>query len=351
MWLRAAFVRLRGTGKPRGRPAIVPGEPVLRLALCVLAVVIALCAGAAQAATVQYVYDELGRLVATVDPAGDTTIYTYDAAGNLLSVSRDSSGQFRVDAFSPASGKAGDTVTIFGAGFIASPAQNTVSFNGATAAISLATAHSLVVSVPSGATTGSITVSNANGSAATAQAFTMIAPAAIAGTTPGHVSRGQTSRVDISGTHLDSATAVNFSQPGISARIVSREPNRLTIDLTVGGSVPFGAYGFSVTNYAGTSQSGAVTVTVTSALLGDVVAVTRPLSVHLPAAIPNVPTGNAMSVARPLSVHLPAVIPGTPAGNAMSVAQPLSVHLPAIIPGAPGGNAMSVTQPLSVSMP
>lgn len=336
---------------PRGHPATNPGEPVLRLALCRLAVVVAMCGGVAQAATVQYVYDELGRLVAAIDPAGDTTFYIYDAAGNLLSVSRDSSGQFRVDAFSPASGKAGDTVTIFGAGFIASPAQNTVSFNGATAAISLATAHSLVVSVPPGATTGSITVSNVNGSATTAQAFTVIAPATIAGTTPGHVSRGQTSRVDIAGTNLDSATAVNFSQPGIAARIASREPNLLRIDLTVAGNVPFGAYGFSVTNYAGTSQSGAVSVTVTAALLGDVVAVTRPLSVHLPAAIPNVPAGNAVSVAQPLSVHLPALIAGVPPGNAMSVAQPVSVHLPAEIPGVPAGNAVSVAQPVSVSMP
>ncbi|MGH7673051.1 MAG: hypothetical protein ACREMC_09125, partial [Gemmatimonadales bacterium] len=230
-------------------------------------------------------------------------------------------------------------------------AQNTVTFNGTPATITLATAHSLLASVPSGATSGPITVSNVNGAATTAQAFTVIAPPVIAAAAPSHVARGQTSRIDITGTHLDSATAVAFSQPGFSAQIVAREPARLTIDLTVAGTVPFGAYAFSVTNYAGTTQSGAVTITVTTALLGDVLTITRPLSVHLPALIPGAPAGNAMSVTQPLSVHLPALIPGAPAGNAMSAGQPLSVHLPAVIPGAPAGNAMSVTQPLSVSMP
>lgn len=312
---------------------------------------VALSCPPAAAATVHYVYDQLGRLIAEIDSSGDTTRYTYDAAGNLLSVTRDSSSGFRVDDFSPSSGRVGDAVTIFGAGFIASPAQNTVSFNGTPAAITVATAYALTVSVPSGATSGPITVSNANGSAATAQAFVVIAPPAITAVSQSHLSRGQTSRIDILGSHLDSATAVAFAQPGFSAQIVSREPARLTIDLTIGGAVPFGTYAFSVTNFAGTSQSGAVTVTVTTAVLGEVLTLTRPLSVHLPAVIPGAPAGNAMSVTRPLSVHLPAVIPGAPPGNAMSLTAPLSVHLPAVIPGTPAGNALSVTRPLSVHVP
>jgi YD repeat-containing protein len=339
-----------------------------------LAIALASFSALSLAATVFYVYDELGRLVAEIDSAGDTTRYTYDPAGNLLSVTRDSSAEFRVDDFSPSSGRVGDSVTIFGAGFIANPAQNALSFNGTPATITLATAHSLVASVPSGAASGPITISNANGSAATVRAFTVIAPAAITTVSPSHLSRGQTSRIDILGSHLDSATAVTFAQPGFSAQIVAREPARLTIDLTVGGTVPFGTYAFSVTNFAGTSQSGAVTVTVTTAVLGEVLTLTRPMSVHLPAVIPGAPGGNAMSLARPLSVHLPALIldappgnalsvgapvsvalpaliPGEPSGNALTLTHPLSVHLPAEVPGAPAGNALTVTQPASVSMP
>lgn len=329
---------------PRGRRSLYAIVASLAIALASFSAV-------SLAATIFYVYDELGRLVAEIDSAGDTTRYTYDPAGNLLSVTRDSSAEFRVDDFSPSSGRIGDSVTIFGAGFVANPAQNAVSFNGTPATITLATAHSLVASVPSGATSGPITVSNANGSATTAQAFTVVAPAVITGITPSQVTRGDTSRIDILGTHLDSATAVTFSQAGFSARIVSREPGRLTIDLTVAGSVPFGSYSFSLTNYAGTSQSGAVTVSVTTALLGPAMSVTRPISVHLRAVVPGAPAGNAMSVSRPLSVHVPALIPGAPLGNAMSVTRPLSVHLPAPIPGAPAGNALSVTQPLSVHLP
>ncbi len=329
---------------PRGRRSLFAIVASLAIALASFSAV-------SLAATIFYVYDELGRLVAEIDAAGDTTRYTYDPAGNLLSVTRDSSAEFRVDDFSPSSGRIGDSVTIFGAGFIANPAQNTVSFNGTPATITLATAHSLVASVPSGATSGPITVTNANGSAATARAFTVIAPALIAAVAPTHISRGQTSRIEIIGSHLDSATAVVFAQPALSAQIVAREPARLTIDLTVGGTVPFGTYAFSVTNFAGISQSGAVTVTVTTAVLGEVLTVTRPISVHLPAVIPGVPAGNALSVTRPLSVHLPAVIPGAPPGNALSVGAPVSVALPAVIPGAPSGNALSVTLPLSVHLP
>jgi YD repeat-containing protein len=273
---------------------------------CARALLIAACSiGMAHAANITYVYDELGRLIAEIDPAGATTRYIYDPAGNLLSVTRDSSTGFRADGFSPASGKAGDAVTIFGAGFIPTPAQDNVSFNGTPATITLATAHSLRALVPSGATSGPITVSNANGSATTAQAFSVIAPPVIAATVPPNASRGQTTRIAITGAQLDSATAVAFTQPGFAVQIVSREPARLTIDLTVAGSVPFGSYGFSVTNSAGTSQSGAVTVTISAAVLGPAFGATRALSVHLPAPIPGAPPGNVMGVTRPLSVSMP----------------------------------------------
>jgi YD repeat-containing protein len=325
---------------------------VFRSALCGLAILLGLFGAPALAATVLYLYDDLGRLIAEIDPAGDATRYTYDAAGNLLSVTRDSSTGFRVDGFSPSSGRVGDAVTLFGAGFIADPAQNTVSFNGTPATITLATPHSLVAAVPSGATTGPITVSNANGSATTAQAFTVIAAPAIVSVSPFGVSRGDTTQVEINGLYLDSATSVTFSQPGFNAQIVARTPAKLTIHLSVAGTVPFGSYVFSVANFAGTSESGSVTVTVTTALVGSAMSVARGISVHLPAVTPGAPAGNAMSVPlNAVSVHLPAPIPGAPAGNALSVAQPMSVHLAAPISGAPAGSALSAAAPLSVNLP
>lgn len=324
----------------------------MRLALCGLAFMLSLFAAGAQAGTVQYVYDELGRLVAEIDTAGDTTLYVYDAAGNLSSVSRSSSAQFRIVGFAPTRGTFGDTVTIFGTGFIANPAQNSVTFNSTPATVTAATTTSLVTTVPSGASSGPIAVTNTNGSATTAQPFIVIFPPLITAVNPSAVSRGATTRVTVSGSQLSTARVVNFEQAGIVARIVpGTSDTALVVDLTVAGTVPVGSYAFSITNDAGKTNSGSVTVTVSTSVLGDVVTAGRPLSVHLPAVIPGAPPGNAMSVTPPLSVHLPAVIPGAPQGNAMTVSQPLSVHLQAQIPGAPAGNAMSVTQPVSVSMP
>lgn len=344
------------------------------------ALAVALCclAAPAGAATLLYVYDELGRLVAEIDPAAETTLYHYDAAGNLLSVARGDSSEFRLIAFTPTRGKEGDTVTIYGSGFVPDAAQNAVSFNGTPAVLASASAHVLVATVPPGVTTGPIAVSNANGSAVTAQPFVVVFPPVIDAVNPSGVSRGATTRLTISGAHLATTQAVGFEQAGMAARVVpGASDTEVSIDLKVAGTVPLGTYAFSVTTDAGTTHSGAVTVNVTTDLLGDVVALTQPLSVHLRPAVPGAPAGDSMSVApSAVSVHLPAPVAGTPDGNALSVtpvavsvhlppvisggpagdalsATPVavSVHLPAVISGAPTGDAMSVAQPASVSMP
>jgi YD repeat-containing protein len=348
---------------PRGRRSLVAIVASLAIALASFSAV-------SPAATVLYVYDELGRLVAEIDPAAETTTYTYDAAGNLLAVSRASSSQFRIVSFAPTRGRAGDQVVIFGSGFIADPAQNTVNFNGTPATVTAATANTLTVAVPPGVATGPISVSNANGSGATLQPFVVVVPPTITAVTPSSVTRGATTRMEVTGTQLATARAITFAQAGLSARFVAGTDTLLPFDLTVAGTVPVGSYAFSITNDAGTTDSGTVSVSVTTLLLGDVVAVTPPLSVLLRAPAPGALAGNSLSISRPFSVHLPAVIAGAPPGNAMSVARPFSVHLssaaagagnamsvapafsvhlPAVISGAPPGNAMSVTQPVSVS--
>ena len=53
------------------------------------------------AADVRYVYDELGRLVAVIDTAGQTAIYNYDAVGNLLSITTQSSSTVAILEFTP----------------------------------------------------------------------------------------------------------------------------------------------------------------------------------------------------------------------------------------------------------
>jgi len=124
-------------------------------------------------ATINYVYDELGRLVGVTDQAGDTVIYGYDAIGNILSISRQSSSQLSIIRFTPSSGPVNTTVTISGTAFSTTASQDTVKFNGTQAVVNPATATQLVVTVPSGATTGPITVTTPSGSVSSSTNFTV----------------------------------------------------------------------------------------------------------------------------------------------------------------------------------
>jgi YD repeat-containing protein len=122
---------------------------------------------------VSYVYDILGRLVGVVNPAGYTAIYSYDAVGNLLSISQQASSQLSIITFTPISGPIGTTVRIYGTGFGSTTSLNTVKFNGTTAVVQSATPTQLAVTVPTGATTGSISVTTSAGTITSSASFTV----------------------------------------------------------------------------------------------------------------------------------------------------------------------------------
>jgi hypothetical protein len=84
-----------------------------------------------------------------------------------------------ITSLSPTSGLAGTSVTISGSNFGSN--QGTVTFNGTAAAISSWTSNTIVVSVPSGATSGNVVVT-AGGQNSNALVFTIFAPAVL--TTP-----------------------------------------------------------------------------------------------------------------------------------------------------------------------
>jgi YD repeat-containing protein len=134
-------------------------------------------APSAQQAQINYLYDELGRLIAVIDQQGDVAIYSYDAVGNLLSIQRvnasDAPGSVAISLVSPNQGPVGTTVTLFGKGFSATPSQNAVAFNGTTASVTEAAPNRLVTAVPSGATTGAITLTAPLGNASSPSDFTV----------------------------------------------------------------------------------------------------------------------------------------------------------------------------------
>jgi len=79
-----------------------------------------------------------------------------------------------ISGINPSSGKIGSVDTIFGQNFSVVATENTVSYNGTTATITSASATQLIVSIPSGATTGLVKVTTKSGPI-TGPVFTIMA--------------------------------------------------------------------------------------------------------------------------------------------------------------------------------
>jgi YD repeat-containing protein len=203
---------------------------------------------------ISYVYDQLGRLTAAIDQAGNVAGYSYDAVGNILSISRGSAQQLSVITFSPNSGPVGTSVTIYGTAFNTTPSQNTVKFNGTTATVTSATVTSLVVSVPSGATTGTVSVTTSAGTATSTASFTVTTAGAgqptIASFTPSIGTPGTS--VSISGTNFDSTSANDKTKFNIAlSRISSATTTSLSAIVPASGTSGH----LVVTTPAGTATS------------------------------------------------------------------------------------------------
>ncbi len=161
---------------------------------------------------ITYVYDDQGRLIGVVDSLSDAATYSYDAVGNLLTISRYSSAQISVIGFTPKSGPVGTSVTINGTAFSPSASQNTVSFNGTAATITSATSTQIFTSVPAGATTGPIAVTSPAGSATSSGSFTVTSSSGAPTIT------GFTPTIGIAGTAV-SVTGSNFDSSPVNDRL------------------------------------------------------------------------------------------------------------------------------------
>lgn len=165
-----------------------------------------------QGGPVRYVYDEAGRLVGVIDASGNAAAYHYDAVGNLLSITRSTSSQVSIIEFTPHTGPIGQTVSIFGTGFSSTPSLNTVTVNGTTATVTSASTTVLVITVPSGATSGTIAVTSPNGSDSSADAFSVTTSTAptISGFTPSAAVAGTS--VTVTGTNFQTVAAANTTR-------------------------------------------------------------------------------------------------------------------------------------------
>lgn len=176
------------------------------LLLPILSLIIQLAAFA-QSTTTQYVYDDLGRLAAVIAPSGETSVYQYDAAGNLIAITRQNTPVAIISGFNPSLGPVGTEVTIRGTGFGANPSQNTVKFNGIPASVISSSSTEIVAPVPSGATNGRITVVTPNGTAVSRSDFIVKNPLAITNFLPNIGVPG--TLVTINGQEFDSGLTEN----------------------------------------------------------------------------------------------------------------------------------------------
>ena len=170
-----------------------------------------------------------------------TAVVPSGATGGTISVTTDggtgtSSNSFTVlpgptiTNFNPTSGPVATSVTITGTNFGAT--TGTVSFNGTAATVTNWADTSITTSVPPGATSGSISVTNANGTATSANSFTVTAPApAISGFSPNSGPAG-TTQVTITGTNLSNASSVTIA--GTAATINNNTATQILA--TVGAS-------------------------------------------------------------------------------------------------------------------
>ncbi len=177
--------------------------------------------GSAWAGTANYYYDELGRLIETVAADGTSVQYAYDAVGNITSVRHNGATTIGISGFIPISGPVGTAVTVYGSGFSTTVASNVVKFNGKAATVTAATASSLTATVPTGATTGQIAITNGASTATSSGTFTVAGSGAptLASFTPKIGSQGTV--VTLTGTNFQTTKETDRVAFGTSTASVS----------------------------------------------------------------------------------------------------------------------------------
>ncbi|TGE29011.1 DUF7619 domain-containing protein [Hymenobacter metallicola] len=152
-----------------------------------------------------------------------------------------------VTSLAPAQGRAGTLVTLTGQRFATTSPGNNVSFNGVSTPVLSATATTLTVRVPAGATSGAVQVVTPDGSARS-QAFTVYQAPTLLSMTPAEGIPG--SIVSLTGTHFAPLAAQDTVWFGpVAARVLTATATSLQVEVpaaptrsliklsTLGGSV------------------------------------------------------------------------------------------------------------------
>jgi YD repeat-containing protein len=257
------------------------------------------------AAPAEFFYDAQGRLVGVREESGNMAVHRYDPVGNLLSIDNFSqtAGNVGIFLLLPEKGVIGETIDIEGFGFSNVSTENTVTFNGTAATVVSSTFDTLTVTVPVGATTGPIVVSNTTGTAGP-KPFTILTTPTIFSIAPEQVAQGTTTFAVISGVNMTNVIGVTFSIPGLTANILSgATSSSIPINIIADATVLPGTDTFIVTTANGILPG--VSVSVSLGLLTH--PISKDISVFLPGPSEVGVTGDAFSLTPTpdISVFLP----------------------------------------------
>ncbi len=213
----------------------------------------------AQGQSFRYFYDTLGQLVKVVDSSGNVVEYVYDKVGNIVEIKRSTAASLAIFNFTPQRGPVTTKVAIQGQGFSANPSDNLVRFNGTSAGVLSATATTLSVAVPVGATTGPISVQVGARTATSGQDFIVINTPVITSISPKAAFSGTTiTNFQVTGFKLTGATFAfvpTFVPPvvTVNSATIKADGTVATLNLTVGPLT--GQYALVATNAEGSSDA------------------------------------------------------------------------------------------------
>jgi IPT/TIG domain len=150
-----------------------------------------------------------------------------------------------ISSFTPTRGPVGTSVSITGSGFTDATSVN---FNGTAASYTVNSPTSITTTVPSGATSGPISVTTPDGTGVSDGSFTVISAPTITSFTPSHGSAG--TQVTIYGSNFVEVSKVKLGT--IAAAFTVNSSTQITVTVP---SITHGFYRWWVTDPAGTAAS------------------------------------------------------------------------------------------------